>query len=156
MYQINIKMKKLIKLSIVVAFSIFTNFAIAQKSPEEKTKIFITKLTEKLTLSKDQQVKLNDIFFAHYNMMRDLRLQFKNEDKEIGKKAAKEQWSRTEQQLIMMLNDVQRSKYNDEKMKMRKNMMNRKIKNEKGDLKNSNNKKPVEVDVEEPLDEEAF
>ncbi len=149
-------MKKLIKLSIVVAFSIFTNFAIAQKSPEEKTKIFITKLTEKLTLSKDQQVKLNDIFFAHYNMMRDLRLQFKNEDKEIGKKAAKEQWSRTEQQLIMMLNDVQRSKYNDEKMKMRKNMMNRKIKNEKGDLKNSNNKKPVEVDVEEPLDEEAF
>ncbi len=156
MYQINIKMKILIKLSIVVAFSIFTNFTIAQKSPEEKAKIFITKLTEKLTLSKDQQVKLNDILLPHFNMMRDIRFQFKNEDKEIGKKAAKDQWSRTEQQLIMMLNDVQRSKYNDEKMKMRKNIMNRKIKNEKGDLKNSKNKKPVEVDVEEPLDEEAF
>jgi tripartite-type tricarboxylate transporter receptor subunit TctC len=44
-------MKKLIKLSIVVALSIFANFAIAQKSPEEKTKIIVTKLTKKLTLS---------------------------------------------------------------------------------------------------------
>ena len=76
-------MKKLIKLSIAVAFTIFANFTIAQKSPEEKTKIFITKLNEKLTLSKDQQVKLNDILLPHFNMMRDIRFQFKNE---LGKR----------------------------------------------------------------------
>ena len=34
-------MKKLIKLSIVIAFSIIANFAVAQKSPEEKTKIIV-------------------------------------------------------------------------------------------------------------------
>jgi len=139
-----------------MALSIFANFSIAQKSPEEKTKIFIAKLNEKLTLSNDQQAKLNDVFLIHYNMMRELKKQFKNEDEESGKRAAKEQWSRTEQQLIMMLNDVQRSKYNDAKMKLRKNMINRKKKSVKGDVKNSKNKKPVEVDLEEPLDEEAF
>jgi len=149
-------MKKLIKLSILMALSIFANFSIAQKSPEEKTKIFIAKLNEKLTLSNDQQAKLNDVFLIHYNMMRELKKQFKNEDEESGKRAAKEQWSRTEQQLIMMLNDIQRSKYNDAKMKLRKNMINRKKKSVKGDIKNSKNKKPVEVDLEEPLDEEAF
>ena len=139
-----------------MALSIFANFSIAQKSPEEKTKIFIAKLNEKLTLSNDQQAKLNDVFLIHYNMMRELKKQFKNEDEESGKRAAKEQWSRTEQQLIMMLNDIQRSKYNDAKMKLRKNMINRKKKSVKGDIKNSKNKKPVEVDLEEPLDEEAF
>jgi hypothetical protein len=149
-------MKKLIKLSIVVALSIFANFAIAQKSPEEKTKIIVTKLTKKLTLSNEQQVKLNDVFLTHFNMMRDLRMQFKNEDKELEKKAAKEQWSRTDQQVTNVLNDVQRTKYNEAKMKMRKNIMNRKNKNGKDDLKNLKNKRPVEVDVEEPLDEEAF
>lgn len=149
-------MKKLIKLNILMAFSIFASFAIAQKSPEEKTKIFIAKLNEKLTLSNDQQAKLNDVFLIHYNMMRELKKQFKNEDEESGKRAAKEQWSRTEQQLIMMLNDIQRTKYNDAKMKLRKNMINRKRKSVKGDIKNSKNKKPVEVDLEEPLDEEAF
>jgi hypothetical protein len=149
-------MKKLIKLNILMAFSIFASFAIAQKGPEEKTKIFIAKLNEKLTLSNDQQAKLNDVFLIHYNMMRELKKQFKNEDEESGKRAAKEQWSRTEQQLIMMLNDIQRTKYNDAKMKLRKNMINRKRKSVKGDIKNSKNKKPVEVDLEEPLDEEAF
>jgi hypothetical protein len=149
-------MKKLIQLSITVALIIFANFAIAQKSPEEKTKIFITKLNEKLTLSKDQQVKLNDILLPHFNMMRDIRFQLKNEDKEIGKKTAKEQWSRTEQQLIMVFNEVQRTKYNEIKMKMRKDIMNRKIKSKKGDLQNSTNKKNVEVDIEEPLDEDSF
>ncbi len=139
-----------------MAFSIFANFAIAQKSPEEKTKIIVTKLTEKLTLNNEQQVKLNDIFLTHFNMVRDIQFQFKNEDKELGKKAAKEQWSRTDQQVMIVLNDVQRTKYNEAKMKMRKNIMNRKNKNGKGDLKNLKNKKPVEVDVEEPLDEEAF
>jgi hypothetical protein len=89
-------------------------------------------------------------------MMRDLRMQFKNEDKELEKKAAKEQWSRTDQQVTNVLNDVQRTKYNEAKMKMRKNIMNRKNKNGKDDLKNLKNKRPVEVDVEEPLDEEAF
>ena len=149
-------MKKIIQLSITLAFTIFVNFAIAQKSPEEKTKIIITKLNEKLTLSNEQQVKLNDIFLTHYNMMRDLKMQFKNEDKELGKKAAKEQWSRTEQQLIMVFNEAQRSKYNEVKMKMRKEIMNRKIKSEKGDLQNSKSKKNIEVDVEEPLDEDSF
>ena len=147
-------MKKLIQLSILVAFSMFANFAIAQKSPEEKTKIIITKLNEKLTLSNEQQVKLNDIFLTHYNMMRDLKMQFKNEDKELGKKAAKEQWSRTDQQVMIVLNDVQRTKFNEAKKKMRKNIMNHK--NDNGDLKNKKNKKPEEVDIDEPLDEEAF
>jgi hypothetical protein len=149
-------MKNLIQLSMLVAFSMFANFAIAQKSPEEKTKIIITKLTDKLTLSNDQQVKLHDVFFTHFIMMRDLQIQFKNEDKEMGKKAAKEQWSRTDQQVMMILNDNQRIKFNEAKMKMRKNMMNRRNKSGKGDLKNSKNKKPVEIDIEEPLDEEAF
>jgi len=149
-------MKNLIQLSMLVVFSMFANFAIAQKSPEEKTKIIITKLTDKLTLSNDQQVKLHDVFFTHFIMMRDLQIQFKNEDKEMGKKAAKEQWSRTDQQVMMILNDNQRIKFNEAKMKMRKNMMNRRNKSGKGDLKNSKNKKPVEIDIEEPLDEEAF
>ncbi len=147
-------MKKIIQLSITLAFTIFVNFAIAQKSPEEKTKIIITKLNEKLTLSNEQQVKLNDIFLTHYNMMRDLKMQFKNEDKELGKKAAKEQWSRTDQQVMIVLNDVQRTKFNEAKKKMRKNIMNHK--NDNGDLKNKKNKKPEEVDIDEPLDEEAF
>jgi hypothetical protein len=149
-------MKKIIKLSIAIAFLIFTNCVIAQKSPEEKTKIFITKLTKKLTLSNEQQVRLNDIFLPHFNMMRDLRFQYKNEDKELGKKTAKEQWKITEQQLIMVLNEVQRSKYNELKMKMHKEIMNRKNKSKKGDLQNSKNKKPVEVDMDEPLDEDSF
>lgn len=147
-------MKKLVKLSIVVALSIFANFAIAQKTPEEKTKIIVTKLTQKLTLSADQQQKLRDIFFPHFNMMKDLKTQFKNSDKEEGKRAAKELWSRTDQQVIMILDDTQRAKYNEAKMKVRKNMMNRN--NKKGNLKNSKNKKHVEVEVDEPLDEEAF
>ncbi|MFZ4798957.1 MAG: hypothetical protein ACOYMA_15760 [Bacteroidia bacterium] len=149
-------MKKLVKLSIVVALCIFANFAIAQKSPEEKTKIIVTKLTQKLTLSADQQQKLNDIFTPHFNMMKDIRMQFKNGDKEEGKRAAKEQWSRTDQQVVMVLDDTQRAKYNEAKMKMRKNIMNRNNKKGKGDLKNSKNQKPVEIGVDEPLDEEAF
>lgn len=149
-------MKNLIQLSILVAFSMFANFTIAQKSPEEKTKIIITKLTDKLTLSNDQQLQIRDVFFTHFVMMRDLKMQFKNEDKEMAKKVAKEQWSRTDQQVMMILNDVQRTKYNEAKMKMRKNIMNRRNKSGKGDLKNSKNKKPVEINIEEPLDEEAF
>ncbi|MCF8429722.1 MAG: hypothetical protein K9G64_06275 [Bacteroidia bacterium] len=149
-------MKKLIKLSIVIAFSIIANFAVAQKSPEEKTKIMLKKLNEKLALNNDQQQKLNDIFITHYNMMRDIRFQFKNEDKELGKKTAKEQWSRTDQQVTMILNDVQRTKYNEAKIKMLKKTMNKKNKNVNGDLKNAKNQKPIEVDVDEPLDEEAF
>jgi len=147
-------MKNLVKLSIVVALSIFANFAIAQKTPEEKTKIIVTKLTQKLTLSADQQQKLTDIFTPHFNMMKDIRIQFKNGDKEAGKRAAKEQWSRTDQQVVMILDDTQRAKYNEAKMKMRKNIMNRN--NKKGNAKNAKNKKPVEVEVDEPLDEEAF
>jgi len=147
-------MKNLVKLSIVVALSIFANFAIAQKTPEEKTKIIVTKLTQKLTLSADQQQKLTDIFTPHFNMMKDIRIQFKNGDKEAGKRAAKEQWSRTDQQVVMILDDTQRAKYNEAKMKMRKNIMNRN--NKKGNAKNAKNNKPVEVEVDEPLDEEAF
>jgi hypothetical protein len=147
-------MKKLVKISIVFAFTIFTNFAIAQNSLEEKTKIIIAKLTTKLTLSNEQQLQLKDIFLTHYNMMRDLKMQFKNEDKESNKKAAREQRVRTEQQVMMILNVAQQSKYNEEKMKMRKNIVNRN--NKKVNPQNAKIKTPVEVDVEEQLDEEAF
>lgn len=145
-------MKNLIKLSILVTMSIFANFVFAQRSSEEKTKLVVTKLTEKLVLSAEQQQKLNDIFINHFNSVKDLRLQFKNSDKEAGKKEIKEEWNRTEQQVLNVLNDAQKPKYHEAKKEMRKNLHSKLKNNGRG----KGMKKTIEKDTENILDDEAY
>ena len=88
------KIETRVGLFVLIALAIFANFSFAQRSPEEKTKMMVKKLTVKLALSGDQQQKLTDVFITHFNMMKDLHFQFKNADKHQSKTAFKEQWNR--------------------------------------------------------------
>lgn len=142
-------MKKLIKLSFVVALSIIANFGFAQKNVAEKTKMVVSKLNEKLVLNVEQQQKVSAIFTAHFNSIKELRTQFKNGDKEQAKTAIKEQWKKTDEQIFTLLNDEQRTKYKDAKKDMRKNIQNRNNKKGKGG-------KLLSKDEENILDDDAY
>jgi membrane-associated HD superfamily phosphohydrolase len=142
-------MKKLIKLSFVVALTIFANFAIAQKSAEEKTKMVVSKLNEKLALSEDQQQKISTVFTSHFNTVKELRKQFKSGDKGQAKIKIKEQWKKTDELVTAVLTDVQRPKYQDAKKELRNKMQNRKNKSGKGG-------KQLSKDEENILDDDAY
>jgi hypothetical protein len=141
-------MKKLIKLSFVVALTFFANFAIAQKSAEEKTKMVVSKLNEKLALNEEQQQKISTVFTSHFNTVKEIRKQFKSGDKEQAKIKIKEQWKKTDEQVIATLNETQRANYLDAKKDIRKKMQGR--------TKGGKNKKQLSKEDENLLDDEAF
>lgn len=139
-------MKKSIKLFLAILLSV--NIAMAQKNENEKTNSMVKILTEKLTLTEQQQMQAKEIFTAHFRIMKDLRGKLKeNKDKNL-KIAIRNQQKQTNQALNDMLTPEQRDKYITLKKEMRNKAQNRK--KEKKDKQNSSNY------LEEHLNEDAY
>lgn len=139
-------MKKSIKLFLAILLSV--NIAMAQKNENEKTNSMVKILTEKLTLTEQQQMQAKEIFTAHFRIMKDLRGKLKeNKDKNL-KIAIRNQQKQTNQALNDMLTPEQRDKYITLKKEIRNKAQNRK--KEKKDKQNSSNY------LEEHLNEDAY
>jgi hypothetical protein len=116
-------MKKSIKLFLAILFSV--NIAVAQKSETERANKMVKILTEKLTLTQQQQVQATEIFTAHFKIMKDLRSKQKSNKNEATKTAIRDQQKQTNRAINDMLTPEQRDKYIALKKEMRNNAQNR-------------------------------
>ncbi len=118
----------------------------AQRNGEKRADFFVSKLTEKLALSADQQSKAKVIFVNHFEKIKALRVSLKTATEEQKKAALKEQWQKTDAELLATLTDAQKTKYAEAKKEMRKNLKGR---------KDGKGKKAPEG-VSDALDDDAF
>jgi len=148
-------MKKLIKLSLAIVLTMGVNLLFAQKGADEKAKMMVTKLTEKLALTTDQQQKATVIFTEHFNNMVGLRAEFKKSNSEQAKTAIKEQRKKTDNSFTSILTDDQKVKYQAAKKEMRQSMKNKREGKGRGG-KGNKNAPAMDPEMENHLDDEAF
>jgi len=148
-------MNKLIKLSFALVLTFGFNLLFAQKGATEKAKIMVTKLTEKLALTADQQVKATSIFTDHFTNMVVLKAAFKKSNSDQAKTAIKEQRKKTDHLFTSTLTEEQKGKYEASKKEMRQNMIKKRGEYQKGG-KGNKNTNPMNPEMENHLDDEAF
>jgi hypothetical protein len=148
-------MKKLIKLSLAIVLTMGVNLLFAQKGADEKAKMMVNKLTEKLALTADQQQKATVIFTEHFNNMVGLRVELKKANSEQAKTAIKEQRKKTDNRFTSILSDDQKVKYQTAKKEMRQSMKNKRAGKGRGG-KGNKNVPPMDPEMESHLDDEAF
>jgi hypothetical protein len=148
-------MNKLIKLSLAIVLTMGVNLLFAQKGADEKAKMMVNKLTEKLALTADQQQKATVIFTEHFNNMVGLRADFKKVNSEQAKTAIKEQRKKTDNRFTSILSDDQKVKYQTAKKEMRQSMKNKRAGKGRGG-KGNKNVPPMDPEMESHLDDEAF
>jgi hypothetical protein len=148
-------MNKLIKLSLAIVLTMGVNLLFAQKGADEKAKMMVNKLTEKLALTADQQQKATVIFTEHFNNMVGLRADFKKVNSEQAKTAIKEQRKKTDNSFTSILTDDQKVKYQTAKKEMRQSMKNKRAGKGRGG-KGNKNVPPMDPEMESHLDDEAF
>ncbi len=148
-------MKKLIKLSLAIVLTLGVNLLFAQKGADEKAKMMVTKLTEKLALTADQQQKATVIFTEHFNNMVGLKAELKKSNSDQARTAIKEQRKKTDHRFTGILTDDQKVKYEAAKKELRQSMKNKRAGKGKG---GKGNKKapPMDPEMESHLDDEAF
>ena len=143
-------MKNIVKSIAVLLLFVSTSATLfAQRQKGSKMEIVMAKLTEKLSLTPDQQSKVKAIFSTHFDQMKALKEQVKNLSAEDKKTALKGQWKKTDDAMLAVLNDTQKTKYQEAKKEMRKN---RKTRNAEGRHKG----KEAQQDVQELLDDGAY
>ena len=117
-------MKRLMKVMSVLALMLITNIGFAQRGGEGRGAEMVTKmtarLTEKLTLSADQQSKVSAILTAHRANMKAMREQMQNApSKEEKMKLRKAAWDKLDTDISAVLTDEQKPKYTAYKQQMR-------------------------------------
>lgn len=148
-------MNKLIKLSIAIVLTLGVNLLFAQKGADEKAKMMVTKLTEKLALTADQQQKAIVIFTEHFNNMVGLKAELKKANSDQARTAIKEQRKKTDKSLNGILNDDQKAKYEAVKKELRQSMKNKRAGKGRGS-KGGKNTPAMDPEMENHLDDEAF
>jgi hypothetical protein len=148
-------MNKLIKLSIAIVLTMGVNLLFAQKGADEKAKMMVTKLTEKLALTADQQQKATVIFTEHFNNMVGLKAELKKVNSDQARTAIKEQRKKTDRNLNGILNDDQKVKYEAAKKELRQSMKNKRAGKGRGSKSNKNTP-AMDPEMENHLDDEAF
>lgn len=108
----------------VLAMLLITNIGFAQKGREGRGAEMVTKmtarLTEKLTLTADQQSKVSSILTTHRANMKAMREQMQNApSKEEKMKLRKASWDKLDTDISAMLTDEQKPKYTAYKQQMR-------------------------------------
>ncbi|MFA9213243.1 MAG: hypothetical protein ACEQSR_05280 [Candidatus Methylacidiphilales bacterium] len=150
-------MNKLIKLGLALVLTLGMSQLFAQKGADEKAKMMVTKLTEKLTLTADQQQKATVIFTEHFNNMVGLRAELKKANSEQARTAIKEQRKKTDNSFTSILTDDQKVRYQAAKKEMRQSMKNKKEgKGRGGKGKGNKNAPAMDPEMENHLDDEAF
>lgn len=109
-------MKRLMKVMSVLALLLITNIGFAQRGREGRGAEMVTKmtarLTEKLTLTTDQQSKVSAILTAHRANMKVMREQMQNEpSKEEKMKLRKASWDKLDTDISAVLTVEQKPKY---------------------------------------------
>lgn len=148
-------MNKLIKLSIAIVLTLGVNLLFAQKGADEKAKMMVTKLTEKLALTADQQQKATVIFTEHFNNMVGLKAELKKANSDQARSAIKEQRKKTDRNLNGILNDDQKAKYEAVKKELRQSMKNKRAEKGRGG-KGNKNAPAMDPEMENHLDDEPF
>jgi hypothetical protein len=148
-------MKKLIKLSLAIVLTMGVNLLFAQKGADEKAKMMVTKLTEKLALTADQQQKATVIFTEHFNNMVGLKAELKKANSDQAKTAIKEQRKKTDNRFTSILSDDQKVKYQAAKKEIRQSMKNKRAGKGRGG-KGNKNAPSMDPEMESHLDDEAF
>ncbi len=143
-------MKNIVKsIALLLLFVSTSASVLAQRQQGSKMEMVMAKLTEKLSLTPDQQSKVKAIFSAHFDQMKALKEQIKNLSPEDKKTALKAQWKKTDDAMLAVLDATQKTKYQEAKKEMRKN---RKTRNAEGRHKG----KEAQPDVQELLDDGAY
>lgn len=148
-------MKKLIKLSLAIVLTMGVNLLFAQKGADEKAKMMVTKLTEKLALTADQHQKATVIFTEHFNNMVGLKAELKKANSDQAKTAIKEQRKKTDNRFTSILSDDQKVKYQAAKKEIRQSMKNKRAGKGRGG-KGNKNAPSMDPEMESHLDDEAF
>jgi hypothetical protein len=148
-------MNKLIKLSLAIVLTMGVNLLFAQKGADEKAKMMVTKLTEKLALTADQQQKATVIFTEHFNSMVGLKTELKKSNSDQAKTAIKEQRKKTDNRFTSILSDDQKVKYQAAKKELRQSMKNKRAGKGRGS-KGGKNTPAMDPEMESHLDDEAF
>ncbi|MFY7734694.1 MAG: hypothetical protein ACOVSR_14515 [Bacteroidia bacterium] len=148
-------MNKLIKLSLAIVLTLGVNLLFAQKGADEKAKMMVTKLTEKLALTADQQQKATVIFTEHFNSMVGLKTELKKSNSDQAKTAIKEQRKKTDNRFTSILSDDQKVKYQAAKKELRQSMKNKRAGKGRGS-KGGKNTPAMDPEMENHLDDEAF
>lgn len=148
-------MNKLIKLSLAIVLTMGVNLLFAQKGADEKAKMMVTKLTEKLALTADQQQKATVIFTEHFNSMVGLKTELKKSNSDQAKTAIKEQRKKTDNRFTSILSDDQKVKYQAAKKELRQSMKNKRAGKGRGS-KGGKNTPAMDPEMENHLDDEAF
>jgi periplasmic protein CpxP/Spy len=109
-------MKRLMKVMSVLALLLITNIGFAQRVRAGRGAEMVTKmtarLTEKLTLTTDQQSKVSAILTAHKANMKVMREQMQNEpNKEEKMKLRKASWDKLDTDISAVLTVEQKPKY---------------------------------------------
>lgn len=139
-------MKIILRSTLLLFLVSVSLLSFAQRNGEKRADFFVSKLTEKLALSADQQSKAKVIFVNHFEKVKALRESLKTATEEQKKTALKEQWQKTDAELLATLTDAQKTKYAEAKKEMRKNLKGR---------KDGKGKKAPEG-VSDALDDDAF
>jgi Spy/CpxP family protein refolding chaperone len=107
-------MKNLIKLSLAMLMVVYSFASFAQKGPkksvDERAKMVVTKLTEKLALTDEQQKKATEIFTNHFNEVKALRESSKDQPKEQVKASIKELRKKNNVAFRAILTEEQKAK----------------------------------------------
>jgi hypothetical protein len=117
--------------------------------------MMVTKLTEKLALTADQQQKATVIFTEHFNNMVGLKAELKKVNSDQARTAIKEQRKKTDRSLNGILNDDQKVKYQAAKKELRQSMKNKRAGKGRGS-KAGKNTPAMDPEMENHLDDEAF
>jgi hypothetical protein len=109
-------MKRLMKVMSVLALLLITNIGFAQRVRAGRDAEMVTKmtarLTEKLSLTTDQQSKVSAILTAHRANMKVMREQMQNEpSKEEKMKLRKASWDKLDTDISAVLTVEQKPKY---------------------------------------------
>lgn len=117
-------MKRLMKVMSVLALLLITNIGFAQRVRAGRDAEMVTKmtarLTEKLSLTTDQQSKVSAILTAHRANMKVMREQMQNEpSKEEKMKLRKAAWDKLDTEISSILTDQQKPKFKVYKQQMR-------------------------------------
>ena len=117
-------MKRLMKVMSVLALLLITNIGFAQRVRAGRDAEMVTKmtarLTEKLSLTTDQQSKVSAILTAHRANMKVMREQMQNEpSKEEKMKLRKAAWDKLDTDITAVLTDEQKPKYTAYKQQMK-------------------------------------
>lgn len=146
-------MKQFIKLSIalLLVLTVGVYQLSAQKNIAARSQQVVSKLTEKLALTTEQQQKVSALFVEHINNMKSIREEAKTLGMEQAKSKMKELRKNTNDKLNAILTDEQKMKYaalKNEKLKS--------IQKRKGENKKQNLEKPTENELEKHLEESVF